>query len=103
LFKLYELKSIACKLNLEQGDLRRTSQPLNVESKFYRSFCVKSWGPSIVKWTKKYVHSIPNLKYGSFEYKHIKIDSKLFKSLIMESSTLSLGFDELNIKFEKLW
>jgi hypothetical protein len=96
------LKRITFKLNLEQGVLRRTSQPLNVEFEFYRSFCVKSWGPSIVKWTKKYVHSIPNYKYGSFQYKHRKVDSKLFKGLIMEAATLPLGFDELNIKFEKL-
>ncbi len=43
-----------------------------------------------------------NFKYGKFQHKHKKVDSKKFKSFIMEASMLPLSFDELNIKLEKL-
>jgi hypothetical protein len=42
------------------------------------------------------------LNMNAFQHKHKKIDSKLFKSFIMEASMLPLSFDELNTKFEKL-
>jgi hypothetical protein len=37
-----------------------------------------------------------------FQHKHKKVDSKLFKSLIMEAYIIPLSFDELNLKIEKL-
>jgi hypothetical protein len=56
----------------------------------------------MVKWTKKYVCSNPNFKYGKFQHKHKKVYSKLFKIFIMEPYMFPLSFDELNTKFEKI-
>ncbi len=39
---------------------------------------------------------------ANFQHKHKKVGSILFFNLIMEDSMLSLNFDELNTKFEKL-
>jgi hypothetical protein len=47
------LKRIACKLKLEQGVLRQTSQPLNVELEFYRSFLCKVMGSKHSKVDQK--------------------------------------------------
>jgi hypothetical protein len=47
----------------------------------------------MVKLTKKYIHPNSNFKYGSFQHKHKKEDSKLFQSLIIEISMLPSNFD----------
>jgi hypothetical protein len=37
-----------------------------------------------------------------FQHKHKKVNSIFIKKLIMEASMLTLNFDELSAKFEKL-
>jgi hypothetical protein len=49
------------------------------------------------------LNQIPNYKYGKFQNKHKKVDSKFLKSFIMEVSIFPLSFDKLNTKHLKIW